>query len=141
MEDWKKILIKIFPTIKRFFERPYYVCIGTFKAETLHVDILVNRKFRSYIFGRPPLEAFLDQVWLGRPYCPKCKRDLKMWRAGWMANYLQIGYKCEYCHTEYEGNDRKIRRDVCGEIRKKYSTYWANYKKATRFLRLFPLFG
>lgn len=109
------------------------VVLGRFaKDERLLADICAE-----IVLGetRPPaVELFLRRLDLGRPYCPRCSRPLETWRAGWMADFAQIGYRCPRCTTEIEGDDGEILDDIRGTVRREYPQYRSRYQQEIRQL-------
>ncbi len=100
--------------------------IGTYQTNDLSVDIRAKIILREST--QPNVEIFLDRIKIGRPYCPNCFRPLDYWNATWMADGIQMGYKCSVCRTEREGDRHKVLDDAKGEIRKNYSNFWSQYK-------------
>jgi len=101
------------------------VSIGTFKDTVLAIDILAKIILEERI--KPSVEVFLKRIILERPYCPKCQRTLDTTHASWMADGVQIGYKCSNCQTERKGTMSDIYRDVQGEVRRNFDSYWQAY--------------
>lgn len=103
------------------------VTIGTFSRDTLLAEI------RAKIFlnekSQPNVDIFLDRLQRISPYCPSCCQPLKKKRASWMADGVQIGYKCDVCKTEYNRNYSEVYGEVKAEVRKNYQKYWEVYHK------------
>lgn len=109
------------------------VVLGRFtKDERLVLDICAE-----ILLGEeapPKVELFLRRLRLGRPYCPRCLRPLDEWRAGWMADFGQIGYRCPRCGTEIEGDEADLAADVDGAVRRDFPDYWRRYQTEIRRL-------
>ncbi len=103
------------------------VAIGTYQTNNLTVDI--RAKIVLGESAQPNVEIFLDRIEIGKPYCPKCSRPLDYWNASFMADGIQIGYKCNVCKTECEGDRYEVLDDVKGNVRQNYSQYWSQYKR------------
>lgn len=104
------------------------VSIGTFKDTELAVGILAKVILEEKT--KPDVEVFLKRIFLGKPYCPKCQRTLDTTHADWMADGVQTGYKCSKCQTERRGVMSTIYKDVQGEVRRNFDTYWQTYSRA-----------
>lgn len=104
------------------------VVIGPYQTNNLSVNIRV----KIILSTQPNVEIFLDRIEICRPYCPKCYRPLDYWDADFIENDMHIGYNCNQCKTEYEGDMNKLLDDVKGEIRKKYQEYWSQYNREIR---------
>jgi hypothetical protein len=103
------------------------VSIGTFKDRVLAIDILAKVILQEKT--KPSIEVFLKRIVLERPYCPNCQRTLDTTRASWMADGVQTGYKCSNCQTERRGVMSDIYKDVQGEIRRNFDSYWQPYSR------------
>ena len=103
------------------------VSIGIFKDSVLAIDILATVILEET--AKPSPEVFLERITLKRPYCLKCKRTLDETHADWIAYGVQTGYKCTNCDTERDGIMSDIYRDVEGEIRRNFETYWQIYSR------------
>jgi len=103
------------------------VVIGTYSIPDLKVDIKAKIILIDNI--KPDIEIFLDRVSMGRPYCPKCLRPLDILRASWMANGMQIGYKCKECKTKIRKTDSDIYSEIYSLIRRDYDKYWSTYQR------------
>ena len=109
-------------------ELPYqYLTIGQYKTENICSDIRASIKLSEKV--KPNVDVFLDRVFEGEPYCPKCFRPMDKWNAGWQADFAQIGYFCEKCNIKHKGNWEDVRNDIKGIVRKDYDRYWDNYRK------------
>jgi len=104
------------------------ITIGTYKERSLAVDILAVVILEEK--SKPGVEMFLKRIELGEPYCPNCLRPLDAIRASWMADGVQIGYRCSKCNTKREGTELDLYKDVEGEVRRNFETYWQTYTEA-----------
>ena len=102
------------------------VTVGTFKRQTLACDIRVKIILTEN--KQPSVDLFLDRIERTSPYCPKCFRPLDTKHASWMADGVQIGYKCKRCTTEYDGDDSDVFKEVLSEVRRDYQSYWGKYR-------------
>ena len=101
--------------------------IGTHSVERLNVAIFAKIFLLETV--RPPVDEFLARLRLGDPYCCECSRPLDLWRASWMANGIQIGYKCPNCGSEIKKDWPALSKEVSATVRKAYDSYWSNYQK------------
>jgi len=101
------------------------VSIGTYRDTVLAIDILTTIILDEQT--KPSVEVFLKRIQLEDPYCPKCQRTLDTTHADWMADGVQIGFKCSNCQSERRGVMSDIYRDVEGEVRRNFDSYWRTY--------------
>lgn len=119
---------QVIPLIDSKKKLPYRdISVGTFKTKELEVEIMAKIVLEEQI--KPDIENFLERIYTGDPYCPKCSRTLDDWKSNWMANFAQIGYKCPSCNTQREGDTLDLLNDVYGLIRSKYAYYWNIYSE------------
>jgi hypothetical protein len=104
------------------------ITIGTYKESLLAVDILAAVILEEK--SKPGVEVFLKRIVLREPYCPNCSRTLDTAHASWMADGVQTGYRCSKCNTERKGTELDLYKDVDGEVRRNFETYWQTYTEA-----------
>jgi len=104
------------------------ITIGTYKEPSLAIDILAEVILEEK--SKPDIEVFLKRIVLREPYCPNCLRTLDTTHASWMADGVQTGYKCSKCNNEREGTVLDLYKDVHGEVRRNFETYWQTYTEA-----------
>jgi len=104
------------------------ITIGTYKESLLAVDILAAVILEEK--SKPGVEVFLKRIVLKEPYCPNCSRTLDTTHASWMADGVQTGYRCSKCNTERKGTELDLYKDVDGEVRRNFETYWQTYTEA-----------
>jgi hypothetical protein len=104
------------------------VTIGTFKDPLLAIDILAEVILEER--SKPGIEVFLERIVLREPYCPHCSRTLDTTHASWVADGVQTGYRCSDCKTDREGTVLNLYKDVQGEVRRNFETYWQTYTEA-----------
>lgn len=102
------------------------VTIGTLQRPTLATDI--RAKIVLTENKQPSVDLFLDRIKRTSPYCPKCSRPLVTKHASWMADGVQIGYKCKKCTTEYDGDYSDVFNEILSEVRRDYQSYWQKYR-------------
>lgn len=102
------------------------VKIGEYSRENLKVDILAKIYLDNEV--RPEIPLFLERVRIGDPYCPNCSRNLDYLRASWMADGVQIGYKCINCETETKRDCKELIDDAKAEVRKNFDKTWLLYR-------------
>ena len=103
------------------------VKIGEYSRENLKVDILAKINLDNEV--QPEIPLFLERVIIGDPYCPRCSRNLDYLHASWMADGVQIGYKCINCGTEISRKREELVDDAKAEVRKKFNETWLLYSK------------
>lgn len=101
------------------------VKIGEYSRENLKVDILAKINLDEEV--QPAISLFLQRVRIGAPYCPRCARNLDYLRASWMADGVQIGYKCIDCNTEIKRDQEELIDDAKAEVRKNFDESWVIY--------------
>lgn len=102
------------------------VKIGEYSRENLKVDILAKINLDNEV--QPEIPLFLERVIIGDPYCPHCSRNLDYLHASWMADGVQIGYKCINCETEIKRDRKKLVDDAKAEVRKNFDETWVLYR-------------
>jgi hypothetical protein len=103
------------------------VKIGEYSRENLKVDILAKINLDKEV--QPEIPLFLERVIIGDPYCPHCSRNLDYLRASWMADGVQIGYKCIDCKTEITRDRKELVDDAKAIVRKNFDDSWVLYRK------------
>ena len=101
------------------------VKIGEYSRENLKVDILAKINLDNKV--RPEIPLFLERVIVGDPYCSHCSRNLDSLHAIWMADGVQIGYKCTDCQTEIKRDRNELVDDAKAEVRKNFDQMWVLY--------------
>jgi len=108
---------------------PYkYVCIGIYETADNLLAVNIQAKIVLSDIVQPDIQNFLNRIGLGDPYCAMCNRPLELLRASWMADGVQIGYKCPVCNIERNGAWVDLRNEVYAGIRSDYNNYWKVYK-------------
>jgi len=108
------------------------ITIGTYKESLLAIDILAEVILEEE--SKPGIEVFLKRIVLRDPYCPNCSRTLDTTHANWMADGVQTGYMCSKCNTERKGKVSDLYKDVHGEVRRNFETFWQTYTEAIHSL-------
>ena len=103
------------------------VKIGEYSTENLIVDILARINLDKEV--KPDIPLFLERVEIGDPFCPHCSRNLNYLRASWMADGVQIGYKCIDCNTEIKRNLDNLVDDAKAKVRRHFDEIWSLYHK------------
>jgi len=102
------------------------VKIGEYSRGNLKVDILAKINLENEV--QPDIPLFLERVIIGDPYCLKCSRNLDYLHASWMADGIQIGYKCINCNTGIKRNREELVDDAKAEVRKNFDKTWVLYR-------------
>lgn len=79
--------------------------------------------------SQPDVDSFLNRIDIGDPYCSNCSKPLDIKRASWMADGVQIGYKCVDCQTENDRDYFYVLKSAKREVRSNYDSYWSKYQE------------
>ncbi len=65
------------------------VCVGTYVADRLKVDILATIVLSDPM--QPDVNLFLKRFTIAKPYCARCARPLDELRLSWKVDFAQVG--------------------------------------------------